>query len=402
MWRGAISRDLSAKCALVPCDFRGFNNVQLGTHVRSQACFVGSHARLHTRLCGLNLSSLSSTRLLFQSGRRPKSPRRTPWTFARFGTRDRRPRIRHGWNSGTRRRESGHRHALSVEFAAWRDEGGTSRPAGRIWREELVGTDAFTMQVLADVKVVLDPPALLTDGVLKGVFRKYNTTNAEVLDGPDGKPFVVSEFGELDPKHYLTAAGEVVAVDHVNLKASKAGADAPKPVPGPFEGARAAIYAALRDYVDAQFAENTATCSAFETKDGVVAVLSGHKTNLRNYWSGKWRSEWHFDPKAKTGSGKVRINIHYFEDGNVQMEQTKDVDKTGLTGADDKSFAESARAFVQKVEGAIQETLEDMYQNMSQETFKEMRRILPLTKTKMDWTGAQAKLAGGMGKAKGA
>jgi capping protein alpha len=256
-------------------------------------------------------------------------------------------------------------------------------------------------EVLADVKVVLNNNTILTDGVLKGVFRKYNTQNTEVLEGPDGKPFILSEYGELDAKHYLTGTGEVVVVDHVTLKATKAGADAPKPSPGPFEGARAAIYNALKEYVDAQFNEGTATCSAFETKDGVVACICGVKTNLRNYWSGKWRSEWHFDPKGKTGSGKVRINIHYFEDGNVQMEQNKDIDKTGLSATDDKSFGEAAKAFVAKTENAIQDTLEEMYQNMSQETFKDMRRILPLTKTKMDWTGAQAKLATGMGKAKG-
>ena len=37
-------------------------------------------------------------------------------------------------------------------------------------------------EVLADVKVVLNPPTLLTDGVLKGIFCKYNTQNFEVVE----------------------------------------------------------------------------------------------------------------------------------------------------------------------------------------------------------------------------
>jgi len=41
---------------------------------------------------------------------------------------------------------------------------------------------AEVKEVLADVKVVLNPPTLLTDGVLKGIFRRYNTTNFEVVD----------------------------------------------------------------------------------------------------------------------------------------------------------------------------------------------------------------------------
>lgn len=42
-------------------------------------------------------------------------------------------------------------------------------------------------EVLADVKIVLNPPSLLTDGVLRGVFRKYNLQNFETID-VDGTP----------------------------------------------------------------------------------------------------------------------------------------------------------------------------------------------------------------------
>ena len=226
--------------------------------------------------------------------------------------------------------------------------------------------------------MVLDNPAILSDGVLKGVFRKYNTANGEVFETPDGKPFVLSEFGELDPKHYVTPGGEVMVVDHVAHTATKAAADAPKPTPGPLEATRVAVFAALKDYVDQTFHEGTTTCNVFETADGLVGVISGQKTNLRNYWSGKWFSEWHFDPKGKTASGKVRVRIHYFEDGNVSMEQSKDVPKAGVAGGDDKAFAEACRAFIAKVESEIAATLDDLYQNMSQETFKDMRRIRAL------------------------
>lgn len=69
---------------------------------------------------------------------------------------------------------------------------------------------------------------------------------------------------------------------------------------------------------------------------------------------------------------------------------------------DDAATAEALREFVTKEENTIQDTLEEMFANMSQETFKDMRRVLPITKTKMDWTGAQMKMAAGFGKAKGA
>ena len=45
---------------------------------------------------------------------------------------------------------------------------------------------AEVKEVLGDVKVVLNPPSLLTDGVLKGIFRKYNTQNFEVAESDAG------------------------------------------------------------------------------------------------------------------------------------------------------------------------------------------------------------------------
>jgi len=259
-------------------------------------------------------------------------------------------------------------------------------------------------EVLADVKVILDPPSLLTDGVLKSIFKKYNVQNFEQIEYGEGK-VVVSEFGELDAKHFVTAKGEVVQVDHVTQKATAAGEGAPKYEPGPLKEQRVAVLDAMQDYCASQFTPGSAECNVHESKDGnsIVAVISGQKANLRNYWTGKWRSEWHFDVKAKQASGKVRINIHYFEDGNVQMEQSKDVPKSALSGkgADAKAYAEACVDFVAKNEGMIQDTLEEMFISMSVETFKDMRRVLPITKTKMDWSGASLKLASGMGKAKG-
>jgi len=163
----------------------------------------------------------------------------------------------------------------------------------------------------------------------------------------------------------VTAKGEVVQVDHVTQKATPAGEGAPHYEAGPHASTRVAVLAAMEEYCASQFTPGAAECNVHESKDGkdVIAVISGIKSNLRNYWTGKWRSEWHFDVKAKMATGKVRIVVHYFEDGNVQMEQTKDVGKAPLLpkGADDKAFADACREFVDKNEGMIQDTLEEMF-----------------------------------------
>ena len=211
----------------------------------------------------------------------------------------------------------------------------------------------------------------------------------------------MSEFAELDPKHYVTGNNEVFLVDHVAQKATKA-ADGPVYTPGPLAGLRDTVQKVMEEYASAQYSDGSAIAAVYEKAGELVVTLSGSKADLRNFWSGKWRSEWHIDPKSKTAKGKVRIVVHFFELGNVQLDQNKDIEKMAIPtkGADDKALADGVREFITTQENAIQDTLEEMYQNMSVETFKDMRRILPVARQKMDWTGAQMRLAGTMGKGK--
>lgn len=208
---------------------------------------------------------------------------------------------------------------------------------------------------------------------------------------------MLNEYAEIDSKHFVDGHGQVFQVEHVTQKASKV--DEPKFTPGPNESRRQAVQKAMEEYCQIQFVDQCAVVSVLERDGDLFVCLSGSKANLRNYWSGKWRSEWKVTKNEI--SGKVRVVVHYFEDGNVQLDQNKDVGSHPLKAADDDAaFAKQVQEFVRKQEADIQDTLEEMYQNMGVETFKDMRRVLPISKTKMDWTGAQLKLAQMSGKGK--
>ena len=62
------------------------------------------------------------------------------------------------------------------------------------------------------MKVIVDPPSLLTDSILKTVFRKYNVNSFQAIAGADGSKQPISEHGELDAKHYVNSKNEVIAV----------------------------------------------------------------------------------------------------------------------------------------------------------------------------------------------
>ncbi|KAH8074553.1 hypothetical protein JL721_2120 [Aureococcus anophagefferens] len=55
-------------------------------------------------------------------------------------------------------------------------------------------------------------------------------------------------------------------------------------------------------------------------------------------------------------------------------------------------------ALVEETEGALQRGLEDMYENMSAETFKAMRRVMPISRQKMKWNINEIALKRGLSK----
>ena len=109
--------------------------------------------------------------------------------------------------------------------------------------------------------------------------------------------------------------------------------------------------------------------------------------NLRNFWSGNWRSEWTVvlgDGEALV-SGAVKVRAHYFEDGNVQLQTSKTCGEATVAAASPADLGAAVAAFVEAAETDLQNGLQEMYDNMSAETFKAMRRIMPITRTKMKW-----------------
>ena len=128
--------------------------------------------------------------------------------------------------------------------------------------------------------------------------------------------------------------------------------------------------------------------------------ITGEKPNLRNFWSGKWNSTWTVTPAAggagASVTGDIKVHAHYFEDGNVQLQTSKPVATTQIqaSGAGEKELADAVVAHIKTAESALQTALSDMYANMNEETFRSMRRILPVTRTKMEWNVNAVRMVG--------
>ncbi|KAG8197840.1 hypothetical protein JTE90_020117 [Oedothorax gibbosus] len=136
------------------------------------------------------------------------------------------------------------------------------------------------------------------------------------------------------------------------------------------------------------------TCSVFSgpaSEDGKISLIActeDHQFQSSNYWNGRWRSIWtiSFLPDSTTADveGLIKVRIHYYEDGNIQLVSSKDV-KESISISTEQKTANDLITIVEEAETEYQTALSENYQIMSNTTLKALRRKLPVTRTKLDW-----------------
>ena len=142
----------------------------------------------------------------------------------------------------------------------------------------------------------------------------------------------------------------------------------------------------LRDVIEKKTKEYLEKCYKMEVTrynvyydaDGnkIVVLISVHNLNLKSFWSGEWLSTWEMDINSKAVKGALRANTYYYEEGNIQFNL-------------DTKFDD----FIKTSENSVQLELEKVYDELSENYIKPLRRKLPVTGTKMNWNLNQLNLA---------
>lgn len=240
--------------------------------------------------------------------------------------------------------------------------------------------------VLGDVRKLL-PDGFLTPQQINDIFRAYNIDTLRIVEVGDHK-ISISKAAEVDGSHYIDpVAGKVVGYNHTTQVLSGEERPLAGEMDANMEEPRAAIQKAISEYVNNQFGAKSVAGCVFAKEGKLTITVAAEKLSLRNFWSGSWRSTFEV---AFTGgtqaslTGTAKIHIHYFEDGNVQMQNQKPCSVT-VDFTDAASLATAVVKNIQEHENLIQGSLEEMYANMSNETFKDMRRVMPVTRNKFDW-----------------
>lgn len=248
-------------------------------------------------------------------------------------------------------------------------------------------------EVLRDVAVLVGKDLLSSEMIEKAV-GTYNIDQYAHYDTGAGK-MIATPHGQVGSDVLNPADSKLMALENVAKKATATGET--QTVPDDVEKYRKALETAMIGYIDSQYTKGKAEAGVYGTADGgIIVCISGFNVNLQNYYSGGWKSTFKFSVKS-TGSvtlnGDTRIQVHYFEDGNVQLHSACAKEATVAVEADEEKTAAAVVKVIAKMESVYQNNLEEMYVDLHAGSFKAMRRIWPITKIPMDWTSHTQSLA---------
>jgi len=214
--------------------------------------------------------------------------------------------------------------------------------------------------------------------------RVGNSTRVSVKDGK-----LTSNTEEDFDKFLDPTSSSSFTVDHLTLLTKECAAPTNNSTDASLELKRAALQEAISSYKSTKYVAEEAAGSVYSKGGNIIVLISGEKANLRNFWSGRWASWWTVSSITSDSAileGEIKLHAHYFEDGNIQLQTTKAIPSVSLSfTASEADFATIVSDHIKASEAALQEGLESMYSNMNEETFKSIRRIMPITKTKMEW-----------------
>ncbi|EGW34512.1 uncharacterized protein SPAPADRAFT_59946 [Spathaspora passalidarum NRRL Y-27907] len=115
--------------------------------------------------------------------------------------------------------------------------------------------------------------------------------------------------------------------------------------------------------------------------DVVRVIIIGRRLNPDNFYTGQWKSEY----AIQNGqiSGTVNLDIHYYEDGNVRLKLDEKLDGESVGGS-----ASDIVNFISNSETKVTLKIIDQFNDLNQQQFKNLRRLLPITRSKINWGNA--------------
>ncbi|XP_066924331.1 F-actin-capping protein subunit alpha-like [Clytia hemisphaerica] len=242
-------------------------------------------------------------------------------------------------------------------------------------------------EVFNDVRVLLDNDQLLKEQA-SSAFSQYNMEQFTPCKLNSGDNVLITKHGALDNNtFYDPKTKQKFKYDHLRKEATDLEAH---DTGDASESWRSAVESAVANYVKDHYPHGVLTVYGKSSGSDITitACVEDHQFQPQNFWNGRWRSEWSVTFNSSGGNaelkGLLKLQVHYYEDGNVQLVSHKDVTKE-INVSDANSLGRDLAKHIDDSETEYQRAIGENYQMMSDTTFKALRRQLPITRTKIDW-----------------
>ncbi|RDY05126.1 F-actin-capping protein subunit alpha [Mucuna pruriens] len=252
--------------------------------------------------------------------------------------------------------------------------------------------------VAKDVKSILNNDDLYNEAASEA-FPFYNKSHLISLPMPDRSGDVlVTSFGELEGNAFLEPrTAQVAIVDHVKQVCTEVRPANDEELPSPYiEEFRCNLDVEILKYVEEAYPKGVCSvyCVIGYDVEGpgsdfeLAVVISAARHSPQNFCNGSWCSIWNIEFKDEQQAvqikGKVQVGAHYFEEGNVQLD-TKYECKDATLFQTPEECALAITNIIRHHETEYLASLEASYLKLSDSTFKDLRRKLPVTRTLFPW-----------------
>lgn len=221
--------------------------------------------------------------------------------------------------------------------------------------------------VIADIATLLQPndPANAVNAAMESHF----TTKNAMLVPVRGKPALIAKATHLGDSKFADYSQKLsFQYDFYTNEVSNV-----EPLDTSYDIAE--LQAQLDGYVQDSFIAGSAGFIAPRGSNEYDIAIVGERLNDSNYYNGKWVSQYRFS--GSEISGNIQVSVHYYEDGNVLLESKHQVSSSstvdGLVGS------------IKCAEDEFQLKLLQSIQDLNQNKFKSLRRLLPISRSKIQW-----------------